>query len=249
MAAVLDETGPASIHLRRVIGLNLAIRVTETFVRSILASCVLLIALACVSAQQQPVPQADLPQNNPAPVGTADLSSTLPQLEQAANATALDLAHLRVEKWKGDRPVKEDAASKAESLEKNLTAALPSMISGVRAAPGSLGPGLKLYRNLNAVYDVLTSVAESAGAFGSKDEFRALAADLDSIDSARRALADALENLAAARDAELARLRTQSRPAASEVKKIVIDDNQPAPKPTRKKKAPATPAAPAPKPQ
>lgn len=217
--------------------------------RSIFANCfLLLIALACVSAQQQPVPQADLPQNNPA--APADLSSVLPQLEQAANATALDLAHLRVEKWKGDRPVKDDAASKAESLEKNLTAALPGMISGVRAAPGNLGPGLKLYRNLNAVYDVLTSVAESAGAFGSKDEFRALAADLDSIDSARRALADALENLAAARDAELARLRTQSRPpATSEVKKIVIDDNQPPPKPTRKKKAPTTPPVPAPKPQ
>jgi hypothetical protein len=210
------------------------------------ASCAfLLLALACVA---QPGVPGQSPQNPASPTGPADVNSVLAQLEQAAHTTSLDLAHLRVEKWKADRPSKDDAASKADSLEKNLTAAFPGMVAGVRAAPGSMAPALKLYRNLNVVYDVLATVAEMAGAFGSKEEFRALAADLEAIDSSRRALADALEQTAAAQDAELIRLRTQARPAPpQEVKKIVIDDNQPAPKPRKKK--PVKPPTPAPNPQ
>jgi hypothetical protein len=210
------------------------------------ASCAfLLLALACVA---QPGVPGQPPQNPASPTGPADVNSVLAQLEQAAHTTSLDLAHLRVEKWKADRPSKDDAASKADSLEKNLTAAFPGMVAGVRAAPGNMAPALKLYRNLNVVYDVLATVAELAGAFGSKEEFRALAADLEAIDSSRRALADALEQTAAAQDAELIRLRNQTRPAPpQEVKKIVIDDNQPAPKPRKKK--PVKPTASNPKPQ
>ena len=207
-----------------------------------LASCCLLLLAVTSAAQQQSSTQG----------GPADLTSALAQLEQSAQTTSLDLAHLRIEKWKGEKSFKQDAQEKASSLEKNLTAALPEMISGVRNAPGTLAPALKLYRNMNVVYDVLASLTESAGAFGPKEEFRALATDTESIDSARRSLADALEAMAAAQDAELARARAQSRPATSEVKKIVVDDNQPAPKPARKKKpakAPTPPPESAPKPQ
>jgi len=210
-------------------------------------SCSLwLLFLVSAAAQQQPVRPATPPPGATVPASGGDLNSILNQLEQAAQTTSLDLAHLRIEKWKGERSVKEDAKSKADSLENNLTAALPSMISAARSAPDTLAPALKLYRNMNVVYDVLVTVTESAGAFGNKDEFRALASDTDAIDTARRALADFLEARAAAQDAELARARTQARPAADTgVKKIVIDDTEPAPKkPTRKKK----PASPPPKP-
>jgi hypothetical protein len=209
------------------------------------ASCALLLwGWACATAQQIP---AQPPQSST--IAPADINPMLAQLEQAAHTTSLDLAHLRIEKWKTDRPLKDDATSKAQSLERNLASALPEMITAVRAAPGSITPALKLYRNLNVVYDVLATVAESAGAFGSKEEFRALAADLEAIDSTRRTLADALEQKAAAHDAELIKLRNQSKPAASsDVRKIVIDDNDPAPKP-RKKKVPKPPAPAASNPQ
>lgn len=218
--------------------------------RIVRSSCWLLLACVLAAAQQQGQPAPTSAPTSLAPA-SAGLIATLGALEQAAQTTSLDLAHLRIEKWKGDRAVKDDAAAKTESLEKNLTAALPGMVAAVRANPSSLGPALKLYRNLNAVYDVLAFVAEAAGAFAPKDEFRALAADLQEIDLARRALADTLENMAAAQDLELARLRTQSRAASSsEVKKIVVDDTEPAPKPApkRRKKAAPPPPAPAPTP-
>lgn len=209
------------------------------------SGCVL---LACVwaAAQQPGQSSATTAVATPASI-SGSLSALLPALERAAQTTNLDLAHLRIEKWKGDRAVKEDAAAKTESLERNLSGALPGMIEAVRANPNSLAPALKLYRNLNAVYDVLAFVAEAAGAFAPKDEFRALAADLQEIDSSRRALADALENMATAHDQELIRLRTQAQGSTpGEVKKIVVDDNEPAPKPAAKRRKKAVPQPPAP---
>jgi hypothetical protein len=216
--------------------------------------CFLLLACVCAAAQLpgQPSPtSATAAAAAPAPGAqiSGGLIALLAPLERAAHTTSLDLAHLRIEKWKGDRAVKDDAAAKTESLERNLTAALPGMVEAVRANPNNLAPALKLYRNLNAVYDVLAFVAEAAGAFAPKDEFRALAADLQEIDTSRRALADALESMAAAQDQEMARLRAQIQATPTEVKKIVVDDNEPAPKPApkrRKRPAPdvSTPTTP-----
>jgi hypothetical protein len=208
--------------------------------------------LWCVlAAAQQPGSPAPIPA--PASAGpslSAPLVALLPPLERAAQTTSLDLAHLRIEKWKGDRAVKDDAAGKTESLERNLTGALPAMVEAVRANPNNLAPALKLYRNLNAVYDVLAFVTEAAGAFAPKDEYRALSADLQEIDTSRRALADMLENMATAQDQEVVRLRAQTQPPApSQVKKIVVDDNEPAPKPApkrRKKPAPDVSTPPTP---
>jgi hypothetical protein len=217
------------------------------------SSCCLLMACVYAAAQQpgQPSPTstATAAASVPAAPVSGGLIVLLAPLERAAHTTSLDLAHLRIEKWKGDRAVKEDAAAKTESLERNLTGALPGMVEAVRANPNNLAPGLKLYRNLNAVYDVLAFVAEAAGAFAPKDEFRALAADLQEIDTSRRALADALENMASAQDQEVARLRAQIQAATTEVKKIVVDDTEPAPKPKpKRKKKPSTTTTSAPAP-
>jgi len=108
------------------------------------------------------------------------------------------------------------------------------MVAQVRASPQSLAAIFKLYRNLNALYDVLSALAESAGAFGPKADYGALAAHASSLDSLRRTMADYLESLAAARDAEIAGLR--ARAATAPPGKIVIDQESP-PKRSRKKKA------------
>ena len=116
------------------------------------------------------------------------------------------------------------------------------MTTAVRTAPQDLAAKFKLYRNLNALYDVFKTLAESAGAFGSKQELESLAPYAESFDQHRRSLADYMENLAASKDAELNRLRTQARtqPAPAAPKKVIIDDDQPAPKKKAvKKKAPA----------
>ena len=101
----------------------------------------------------------------------------------------------------------------------------------------------KLYRNLDALYDVFESVAESAGAFGSKDEFQSLENDVSAFEKARRSFADRMETLAGAKEVEVTRLRAalqsaQASAASQPPKKIVVDDTAPVKKPAKKKPAP-----------
>ncbi len=192
-----------------------------------------------------------------APVSYASLSqvsSLLAQLEQQSQTTQVDLAKLRIDRWRADSTSKRQTLSNVESVTRNLHDALPGMIGELRAAPESLVSTFKLYRNLDALYDVLGSVVESAGAFGSKDDFQVLANDLTAIERSRRSFADRMETLAGAKEVELTRLRSQIHTAQqasvpnSGPKKIIVDDNQPAKKPAKKKAALKPPAASAKKP-
>lgn len=213
-----------------------------------LANLLLLISISVVAvgqAQTAPVPQVSAA---PPP----NLSSDLDRLQTAASQANVDIAHVRIEKWKADNASKQQAQANADSLQRNLTSALPGLISNVRAAPQDLTAGFKLYRNLNALYDVLSSFAEAAGAFGPRNEYEALAQPLDVIDSVRRNLGDNLEALTVSTQSEMSQLRNQVRvlqqaavpPAPA--KKVVVDNSEPAKKPaTHKKKTTTTSGTPA----
>jgi hypothetical protein len=217
---------------------------------SVLPLC--LAVSAQVISSNQPMPQDPVSYSS-----VNQLNGMLSQLEQASQAAQLDLAKLRIDKWKVDSGSKRQAQSNVESVQRNLQAALPEMIAELKASPENLNSTFKLYRNLDALYNVFGSVAESTGAFGSKDEFQSLENDLSSFEKARHSFADRMESLAGAKDAEVTRLRAalqsaQATTAAQPPKKIVVDDAPPK-KPAKKKAAakPATtpPPAPATKPQ
>lgn len=207
------------------------------------------IALLVVSALLTLGAVAQTGGNPPAGTSSAgpidvQLANTLIQLQQAAQDANIALGRLRVDKWKTDGGQKQQAQSNVEALQRNLSAALPELIQNERSNPQNLAVNFKLYRNLSAVYDVLASVTESAGAFGPKDQYEALARPVSTMDTVRRSLADRMESLAASKEAELSRLKAQPQPAAASaanppVKKIVVDDNAPAPK-AKKKKAKET---------
>jgi hypothetical protein len=192
------------------------------------------------------------------------LNSTLSALENSAQQTTLDLARLRIDKWKTDGGNKAQIESNAQSLTSNMANALPGMITAARSAPTSLTANLKLYRDLNVLYDVLAPLSDSAGSFGSRDEYQALAADSQLLEANRRALADYMESLAAFQEAELSRLRghgaQSSSTAASPTtakksgpivvmgengvpKRIVDADDDDTPRPAHKKSATAQPAS------
>ena len=79
------------------------------------------------------------------------LNGMLSQLEQASQATQVDLAKLRIEKWKVDSESKRQTQGNVESVQRNLQTALPAMISELRASPENLASTFKLYRNLDAL--------------------------------------------------------------------------------------------------
>ena len=75
--------------------------------------------------------------NQPAPQGPVSHSSVnqlngmLSQLEQASQSAQLDLAKLRIDKWKVDSGSKRQTQSNVDSVQRNLQGALPEMSAEV----------------------------------------------------------------------------------------------------------------------
>ena len=177
------------------------------------------------------------------------LNGMLEQLEESSKKTQADLGKLRIERWKTDGGSKKQTLANVDSIQRNLQGALPEIIAQLRTQPEDLPTSFKLYRNLDALYDVVGSVAEGAGAFGSKDDFQSLSNDLSTFEGTRKQLAQRIENLSSAKEAEIVRLRTDLKAAQAAIpaappKKIVVDDNEPPKKPAVKKKPTPKPKPP-----
>ena len=161
----------------------------------------------------------------------SELNQLLGGLLQTSQSIQDDLAHLRIEKWKTDSNTKHQTQGDVESIQRNLQSALPGMINELKNAPENAAVTFKLYRNLDALYDVMSSVTESAGAFGNKEEFQSLSRDLGALEDSRRAFAARMDKIANAKETEIAELRTALQTARAEIppKKTIVDDTKPVP--------------------
>lgn len=187
---------------------------------------------------------AAVPAQSGTPVSYASVSQLngmLSQLEATSKTTQADLSGLRIERWKADKTTKEQALTNVGSIQRNLQSALPEIIGQLRASPEDLAASFRLYRNLDALYDVLGNVVELTGAFGPKNDVQALENDVDAFEGTRKQLADRIDNLSLQKEAEIVRLRTELKTAqaaapAPPPKKVVVDDTEPEKKPPVKKK-------------
>ena len=185
---------------------------------------------------------------NAANVASATKSPILPDLEKletAASQISLDIGRLRIEKWKAGGIAKSAAQANADSVQRNLTSALPTLIGAVRSAPDDLNAEFKLYRNLNALCDVVSSLTDATRAFGPNSDYEALAKQSLVLNSVRRNLAESLEQLTAATQQELnqARIRIKAQQeqlaaaAKAPPKEVVVAQTELPKKPAPKKKA------------
>ena len=220
--------------------------------------------MAAASGQSGPAPDAPSPSGQysasgrPAPAqstqpvsyaSVSQLNGMLSQLEASSKSAQTDLAKLRLERWKTDANSKKQMLANIDSIQRNLQGALPEIIAQLRGQPEDLPTTFKLYRNLDALYDVLGNVVEMTGAFGSKDDFQSLSNDLGTFEGTRKALGQRIETLSTAKEAEIVRLRADLRTAQAAIpatppKKTVVDDNESAKKPAVKKKPKPKPATP-----
>lgn len=187
-------------------------------------------------ATSQPVaapPPAANPSSNP-----GDLSAMLQRIEQETSGLNADVGKLRVEKWKTDSATKHQTSENIGSIQRNITGALPGLIIAVRSTPQSLAANFKLYRNLNALYDVVASVGESAGAFGKREEYDLIARHAADLDEDRRNYGEYLQRMTASADDRIAAADREKAAIAAQPqapKRIVVDDNEPAAPPKKKK--------------
>jgi len=216
----------------------------------------LLLIVCCfatlLGAQNKPPdPPAQAPAPAAAPENAPDPAPLLAKIEQETQALNADVGKLHIDRWKVDSGTKQQATENATSIQRNLTAALPELMNAVRSSPQSLAANFKLYRNLNALYDVVAGLGESVGAFGRRDEYDMIAPHVAALDEARRSYADFVQQMSASADSrittdqqELARAAAAVAAVQTPPKKIVVDDDQPAPttkkKKTSTKKASAT---------
>lgn len=176
--------------------------------------------------------------------GDASLNDLVARVRATAQKTNGDIGRLRIEKWKADSGSKKQAQASADSIQRNLTSAVPDLLEQLHTTPDSLIINFRLYRDLNALYDTFSSLTEATGAFAPTEQYTALASDLAQLDQARQKAADRVDFLAGTSEAELVRLRARgtatsstSRPQST-VNKIVVDDNTPAARKKKKAQAP-----------
>lgn len=200
-------------------------------------TALLVSAIACAQGADGSAPATQPPV---AYASVTELNGILTPLQQTAQSMQSDLGKMRIEKWKTDNATKRQTLQNVDSIQRNLQSALPETITQVNNSPEDLGSSFKLYRNLDALYDVFGSVVESAGAFGTKEEFQSLNNDMTGLESARHGFGERMQKLAASKEDELTRLRAQVKTLSAEPppppKKVVVDDTEPPKKPPVKKK-------------
>jgi len=167
-------------------------------------------ALASLTAWAQS-PGGQQPGGQAQPV-QANLNLIIAQVQKAALATNGDLGKLRIEKWKTDADQKDQLQKMSDSIQRNLTNAIPGLIGDVQNSRGGVAATFKLYHNITIVYEYLTSLTDAAGVLGKKEEYEPLAADAAALDSARENLSTYIQQQATSYES---RVRTPPSGGAS----------------------------------
>jgi hypothetical protein len=173
---------------------------------------------------------------------------SLERLQTVASEAPAVIGRLHVEKWKANSEARSAARADADSLQRNLTSALPGLIEAARSSPEDVNAQFKLYRNLNALYDVFGTLTEATRVFGQRSDYEALSQQLQVIGVTRRKLGETLEELTASTQNQLKQMRVQiktqqeqltaAQAAVAEARREVeLAQAEPPKKPAPKKKA------------
>jgi hypothetical protein len=103
---------------------------------------------------------------------------------------------LKIDRWKRGT-VRDEAGDNAAAILKDIHSTLPPLISAADAAKGSIGSVIPVVRNVDALYDVLLRVSEAARVSAPADQIAQLDQALNSLQKARLALYDRMQDSAA----------------------------------------------------
>jgi hypothetical protein len=149
------------------------------------------------------------------------------------------LVGLNPGKWKAPGSMRQTAQSDIDSMQRDVSGVLPDLIEKAKAAPRSVGPAFALYRNIDALYDVLLRVSETATLAGSRSDSSQLEAVRAELENARSQLGDGLLQASTDQDAQVTQLQAAVKAAAAAAhpapaSRTVVDDG-PAAAPARSK--------------
>ncbi len=210
------------------------------------AGCLSILLAGALAAKAQPGSTS-----TPAPVSeaaAAPRASVSSIVQPALTNVQQSVASLNIGHWKAPSEVKGAAQQNTASIQRDLSDTLPTLLTQADAAPGGVSPSFSVYRNIDALYDVLLRVYETASLAAPQSEVDSLGSALGKLEAARRQLGDAVLNDSKQHEAQIVQLQSALK-AAPEVhppppppaKTAVIDDG-PAPAPKKKKRSAAKPS-------
>lgn len=173
----------------------------------------LLVTVPALMAAQAPAP------------ATSTVSSTVrPALSQVAQT----LNGVDVRRWKAPNPVRDEVQGDIAAIQRDLSGTLAGLLQEADAAPTSVPAAFAVYRNVDALYDTLLRVVETAELAAPEGEEAQLESALKNLEGARSSLGDAIQSGSQTEQSELMRLRTVMASAAATqhtaVKTTVVDD-------------------------
>ena len=137
------------------------------------------------------------PANSGAPASAGRMGSTLqPSVQLVKEA----LGSLNIDKWKASSAIKSEADANVQSIQRDMDQTLPGLVMAADSAPDSAAKAIPVFRNIDALYDVMLRLVAAGRLAAPKDQIGALDDALASIANARRSLGDQLQANAEAQE-------------------------------------------------
>lgn len=151
---------------------------------------------------------------------SALLQPSLAQVQQTVGS-------LNIKKWHMAASLRTANQENAASVQRDLEGPLPGLVQQADASPGSLPALFAVYRNVDALYDVVLRIAENANFGAPTAESAQLRNALSSLEQARGHLSDLITHSAQTQQTEFVRLQAAIRVAQAPqtpVKTTVVED-------------------------
>jgi hypothetical protein len=209
---------------------------------------IFVVSLAGASAGQTPTADTQ-------PAAHAS-STALPSamLQPVLSDVQTSTSGLNISRWKAPSSVRDAAQQNVDSIQRDLGNTLPGLIAQADAAPGSVPASFAVYRNIDALYDVLLRVSESADLAAPESEADSVDSSLQKLEVARAQLGDSILRNSQHSEAQVIALQAAVRSAkaaataAAQPKPEIVVDDGPANTPEKRVRKKAPPKKPAQKP-
>jgi hypothetical protein len=191
-----------------------------SFVRVPLTAAAVVVCFSVAAQTAAPV--------SPAPGSAGAAQPLSASVRPALSQVAQTLNSVSTRRWKAPQPVRDEADQNINSIQRDLNGTLAGLLQQADNAPGSVPAAFAVYRNIDALYDTLLRVVETAELAAPDNEESQLESALRSLEGARGSLGDSIQNGALSQQTEVVRLRAaivaaQAAPKAP-VKTVVVND-------------------------
>jgi len=114
---------------------------------------------------------------------------------------------MALDKWKASPAIRTEADGNLRSVQRDLASTLPPLLAAADATPDSAARTLPVYRNLDALYDVVLRLDAAGRLSAPGNQVSALDQALASLSDARRALGDQIQAGAEGEEARIIHLQ------------------------------------------